>query len=65
MDDVVKEIKALRAKIIEEEETYVNKIKFESVMRVIEEEGLKNSGNMLKPSVYRPNKSLFTMWWGK
>jgi hypothetical protein len=34
-------------------------------MRVIEKEGLKNSGDMLKPSVYRPNKSLFTMWWGK
>lgn len=61
MDDVVKEIKALREKADTEQQTYVNKLKFEIVLRKIEEEGLKNKGDILVPSVYRQKKIAY--WW--
>jgi hypothetical protein len=61
MDDVVKEIKALRERVDTEQQTYVNKLKFEDVLRKIEEEGLKTKADILTPSVYSQKKRGY--WW--
>ena len=63
MDEIVKEIKALRQRADNEHQIYVNKLKFEDVLRAIEEEGLKNSNDMLKPSVYKKKTGYFSFLW--
>jgi len=63
MDDVVREIKVLRERADTEQQTYVNKLKFEDVLRTIEEEGLKNKNDMLKPSVYKKKTGYFSFLW--
>lgn len=53
MDSVVAEIKQLREQTETQNAIYVNKLKFENVLRQIEKEGEKsaNSNSNLSPSV--------------
>ena len=61
MDSVVAEIKKRREEAETQNAIYVNKIKFEDVLRQIEKEGetVNNSSNLI-PSLYKQKPTYFT-----
>lgn len=62
MDFVVAEIKQLREQTETQNAIYVNKMKFENVLRQIEKEGEKsaNSNSNLSPSMYKQKPTYLT-----